>query len=659
MTKKGLVSIIIPSRNEIFLNKTIEDLLKNATGEIEIIAILDGYWPKEHKTEHWTTPAVIEDERVIYFHRGQAQGMRPGINAAVKIAKGEYILKIDAHCMVGPGYDTILKADCEDNWVVTPTRHRLNPEEWINSDGGRPQIDYLYMIQDEKGELNVKEDRDMNRDPELKKKLIDDMITCQGSFWFMKKTYFYELELMDVENYGTFRKESQEITFKAWLSGGRCIRNKKTWYAHLHKGRHYGRGYSTSKPDWQKGDQFLNEWLTNSAWDKQTIDFRWLVDKFDRRGLWKDYKWENRKLLKGVGSGNVPIDAPPEEKINPALKLYQNLGEGFHCQNPKKKHSRFWNKGKWYNFVEPWLLTGVSNSKPLVAPFVSSKIEDLWFKDMSFVEVGCNAGLFPSMAKRCGFRNVVGIEKDKTPVAEGKRYRDSLGLDYRLLNRSVGGQFGENGSFDFNELPVADYTLLSTCHYYFDINAWHKYLDQLKNKTRYVIVVSRTTKRRHWRALSELKYVREYFKDWEEVGIINDEDVSKEGDPAPRELFSICFKSKLERWPIDQIKEATNGEMYDAVAELAREIDKNPKLDIYKTKYCRQWLERKHGIWSDRAIRHFVKEKYKTLLSIKEIGMIDPAIIQPNGKLCDGGHRIAMMKALGYKSAIVRKTCQI
>ena len=39
------LSIIIPSYYDPLLQKTIDSLLENAEGEIEIIAILDGYQP--------------------------------------------------------------------------------------------------------------------------------------------------------------------------------------------------------------------------------------------------------------------------------------------------------------------------------------------------------------------------------------------------------------------------------------------------------------------------------------------------------------------------------------------------------------------------------------------------------------------------------------
>src|SRR3990172_6222175 len=105
------LSIIIPSRNEKFLPQTIGSLIANATGEIEIFAILDGYWP---------SPPLKEYPNLITIHRSTPKGMRAGINAAAAIARGKYLLKCDAHCLFAEGFDEVLKSDCEDNWIVIP-----------------------------------------------------------------------------------------------------------------------------------------------------------------------------------------------------------------------------------------------------------------------------------------------------------------------------------------------------------------------------------------------------------------------------------------------------------------------------------------------------------------------------------------------------------
>src|SRR3990167_6732652 len=117
-----MVSVIVPSRNEKYLYKTIQDLMAKAKGSIQIIAVLDGYWPNIEE--------IINGPKVIYLHFSKTRGMRNAINSAVAIAQGDYILKCDAHCMFDEGYDVKLQADCEDNWIVIPRRYALDPEKW-------------------------------------------------------------------------------------------------------------------------------------------------------------------------------------------------------------------------------------------------------------------------------------------------------------------------------------------------------------------------------------------------------------------------------------------------------------------------------------------------------------------------------------------------
>src|SRR3989344_976353 len=186
------LSIIIPSRNEIFLNKTIQDILANAAGEIERIAILDGWWP--------TDPQIIKDPRVIYLHKGTPQGMRAGINSAAAIAKGKYLMKCDAHCMFAQGFDILLAADCQDNWVVIPRRYALDAEKWEIFENPKYPIDYMYLSKELHGEVW----HEKNKDAKLKEKLIDETMSAQGSCWFLHKDYFHQLELEHEENYGTF-----------------------------------------------------------------------------------------------------------------------------------------------------------------------------------------------------------------------------------------------------------------------------------------------------------------------------------------------------------------------------------------------------------------------------------------------------------------------
>ena len=59
------LSVIIPARNEVFLQKTIECVLAAAVEDIEVIAVCDGYWPD---------PPVLNHPSVILVHHTESIG---------------------------------------------------------------------------------------------------------------------------------------------------------------------------------------------------------------------------------------------------------------------------------------------------------------------------------------------------------------------------------------------------------------------------------------------------------------------------------------------------------------------------------------------------------------------------------------------------------
>ena len=270
----SLLSIIIPARNEPYLKNTIEDILAKAEGEIEIKAILDGYWPDD----------LVIDKRVSYVNFSEPRGMRNAINKGVAVSRGEYILKCDAHCMFSKGFDKVLSGYMKDHWVVVPRRYALDVKNWKieeRTDTKYP-IDYMYLDKDLHGVVWDEK----NHDPKLKKVKIDNLMSGQGSCWFMKRKYYYKLELLDEKTYGTFWQEMQEIGLKCWLSGGQMMVNKNAWYAHWHKPLGGGRGYSLPKGEKDQTKKMVNRWLTEKVWHKQKHDIQWLINKFKPVPTW-------------------------------------------------------------------------------------------------------------------------------------------------------------------------------------------------------------------------------------------------------------------------------------------------------------------------------------------------------------------------------------
>ncbi len=284
------------------------DVLANATGEIEIFPVLDGY----------ETPAdeIVQDPRVQYLRIPLGDGQchkRQGINLMVSICRGEYVMSLDAHCMVAKGFDEQLAKDHQPDWVQVPRRHRLDADNWClqTQMDNRPPIDYEYLMfplnyhpmsgsQKHRLKSGPREPKKDYYHPALhgfkwdSRTLerwnipIDEAITIQGSFWFMTKDWFRKIDLMQIEGFSGWGQEGEEISFKTWLSGGKVMVNKNTWYAHLHKGPKHGRMYHMSKESIKNCNNYSYDFWINNRWEQRIHDFEWLVKRFWPLPNWPD-----------------------------------------------------------------------------------------------------------------------------------------------------------------------------------------------------------------------------------------------------------------------------------------------------------------------------------------------------------------------------------
>jgi hypothetical protein len=264
-----MVSVIITARNEIYLNKTIENVLENSRGEIEVIVILDGYDEER-----------IADERVVYIHHPEARGQRQSINEGARIAKGEFIMKLDAHCAVDEGFDVKLAKDCEYDWTVIPRMYNLDINTWKPKLHKRTDYMYITSPKDEKPFRAAYYGRKQPKNDIM----IDDTMCCMGPGFFMRKDRFWELGGCD-EGHGSWGQQGIEVSLKAWLSGGRLVVNKNTWFAHWFRG---GGGpgfpYTISGNAIDKARKHSQELWLNNKWEKQTRPLSWLINKFNPPG---------------------------------------------------------------------------------------------------------------------------------------------------------------------------------------------------------------------------------------------------------------------------------------------------------------------------------------------------------------------------------------
>ncbi len=255
-----MISIIIPSYKDKLLNKTVQSLLDNAEGEIEIICVLDGYWC-----------APIDDSRVKIIHLGKNRGMREAINAGVLISKGEFIMRTDEHCMFAKGYDRILTERFKDDWIVYPKRYYLDTEKWEVMDK-EPNIYNKLLIDTTHNKFSgVNWKREGRED-----KTIDESMAMQGSCWIMKRSWWDKvIGRLQTEGYGPLYQDSHEMVFKTWKAGGKLMVNKNTWYAH--KDRQFNRTHNNGTKE--------NPSNNEAGW-KYSLD------------LWGDYYKEIKALWK-------------------------------------------------------------------------------------------------------------------------------------------------------------------------------------------------------------------------------------------------------------------------------------------------------------------------------------------------------------------------
>lgn len=218
-----MLSVIIPSYKDPLVHKTIDSLLENAVGDIEIIVVCDAY-----KSE---TP-FIDDERVTVVQLGKNQGMRNAINTGVSIAKGEYLMRTDEHCIFAKGFDQVLTEACGPNQIMTARRFFLDPVKWEVMD--LPPVEYERLVIQSMGDAKKFTGMPFPREGRDHIK-VDETMAMQGSMWVMPRQWWKDVIVeLQSEGYGTHLQDSHEMVFKTWKAGGQLMINKNTWFAHKH-----------------------------------------------------------------------------------------------------------------------------------------------------------------------------------------------------------------------------------------------------------------------------------------------------------------------------------------------------------------------------------------------------------------------------------------
>ena len=272
------VSFLIPARNEKYLQNTIDNILQNIRADSEIIVVLDGYVPDP--------PINCNDKRVKFISHEVSIGQRAAINEAARESQKDFIMKLDAHSAIDEGMDAKLIADCEYMDTMVPTMYNLDVDTFKPKFHKRTNA--MYISWNEKNELRAlyytgKEFRKWHDKPEL----IHESMACMGPGWFMHKKRFFETGMCDLNHEGGWGAQSIEVSLKAWLSGGRLMTNKKTWFSHYFRGG-IGFPYPISGKVIDRVRKYSMDLWLNNKWPLQTRKFSWVVEHFNPPGWDED-----------------------------------------------------------------------------------------------------------------------------------------------------------------------------------------------------------------------------------------------------------------------------------------------------------------------------------------------------------------------------------
>jgi glycosyltransferase involved in cell wall biosynthesis len=297
------LSVVIPAREEEFLNLTIRDILRNRRGDTEIIVILDGYTPKE---------PLPERRRLKVIKHDQFTGQRASTNEGVIASNSKYVMKADAHCAFDEGFDVKLMADCEKDWTVVPLMYNLHIFNWkcfrcdnLMYQGPKPEkcskCGSSDLLRQRKVWLPRRgtQTSSMMFDKELvfqywkKRRTPGDIVETMsfiGACWFMQRDRYLELEGLD-EKHGFWGQVGTEVSCKTWLSGGKLVVNKKTWFAHFFRTQ-FGWPYKIHQGDVDRARNYSRDMWFNNRWNKQIYPLKWLVDRFSPVPTWEGFQWK-------------------------------------------------------------------------------------------------------------------------------------------------------------------------------------------------------------------------------------------------------------------------------------------------------------------------------------------------------------------------------
>lgn len=301
------LSILIPSRNEDWLARTVQDLLDHSKSDFEILIGLDGA-P--------SVSSIPKHDRVTVLYFPESIGQRAMTNRLCRLSKAKYVAKTDAHTAFEDGWDLKMIAEMKDNWTMVPAMRNLHVFNWVCAKGhtryqgpsglcptcGSPEDKDVVWIPKHNplsttycfdSEPHFQYFNEFKSRPEWKEEVSVTM-SLQGSFFMLTREKYWELDICS-EGFGSWGSQGIEVAVKTWLSGGEVRCNKKTWYAHMFRtqGGDFSFPYEMRQSNVNKAKKHARNLFYDGNWKQQKKPLSWLVEKF-----WPVRGWTDDDLKK-------------------------------------------------------------------------------------------------------------------------------------------------------------------------------------------------------------------------------------------------------------------------------------------------------------------------------------------------------------------------
>jgi hypothetical protein len=316
------LSVLIPARHEQWLKPTIDDVLAHKRADTDVIVVCDGEPPLEPIPQHPDVTLVILP---------QAIGQRAATNLAASLSDARYVMKLDGHAAVAEGFDVELietAQDLEPQALQIPRQYHLHVYNWRcrhcafeTHHGPKPtickicggvdleQVMFWERRGRRRGRFSTEADDgryifsdawcfDSNlhfqyfgaHERRRPTRPVIETMSFLGACFFCSREYFWQIGGLDT-NHGSWGQYATELSCKVWLSGGRVLTNRRTWFAHFFRVGGIGFPYPLSAAQVDHARAYSQQMWRGNQWASQTKPLRWLVEKF-----WEVPGWTERQL---------------------------------------------------------------------------------------------------------------------------------------------------------------------------------------------------------------------------------------------------------------------------------------------------------------------------------------------------------------------------